>query len=612
MCGIAGIISANPASVYRERLKKMTDAIAHRGPDGQALWINAGNHAGFGHRRLAIIDLSAQGAQPMHYRERYTIVHNGEIYNYIELKQALQNKGYRFYSGSDTEVIAAAYDHYKGQAPFFLDGMFAFAIWDEQEQVLFAARDRFGEKPFFYSFREQELVFASEIKALWAAGIKKNIDNEVLAGFLALGSTRKASAPEKSLYTGITDLPPASSLKFVPQTGELTIKKYWKLEKTFKESFSDADAIVQLRELFEKSIRRRLRSDVAVGASLSGGIDSSSIVAAMHNQKKDHEAVRTFSCIFPGFSKDESPYIKLITDKFGAEAYHVSPRVDDFIKDLKKVLTHQEELISSASIYVQYKVYELAKQKNVKVLLDGQGADEILAGYSRYLHWFLQETLVSQPMSLGKELRAFRLNGAEFEWGWKNYLAAYLPSLTRSRLESREIKKIRSGALLNRELLHDTVLRSFKPRVKNLNDILHYNTVSYGLEELLRYGDRNSMAHGRETRLPFLQHELVEFLFSLPSRFKIRDGWTKWLLRMAMSGILPEPIVWRKDKVGFEPPQKQWMQHKKVQSLVHEAKKKLVAQHILDASVLNKKIQPLDTHAADNFDWRYLVAGSIL
>lgn len=589
----------------------MTDSLAHRGPDGNDIWINASATAGFGHCRLAIIDLSQNGCQPMRYKDRYTIVHNGEIYNYIELKQALTNKGYRFQSGSDTEVIAAAYDHYKGQTPFFLDGMFAFAIWDDQEQTLFAARDRFGEKPFYYSLENGELVFASEIKAFWAAGIKKEISYDVLAGFLALGVTRKSDTPDKSLYNGIYDLPPASSLKFNPVTGELSQKKYWKLEKDVKDNLSDSDAIDRLNELFEKSIRRRLRSDVPVGASLSGGIDSSSIVAMMRAQRKDDQ-IKTFSCIFPGYEKDESGYIKLVAEKFQTEAYYISPKADDFIKDLKTLLGRHDELISSASIYVQYKVYELAKQKNIKVLLDGQGADEILAGYSRYLHWFLQETLVKQPMSLNRELRSFKLNGVEVDWGWKNFLAAYLPSLTRSRLESREINKIRQGASINKELLRDIVLRSHKPKVKNLNDILHYNTMDFGLEELLRYADRNSMAHGRETRLPFLQHELVEFIFSLPSRFKIRDGWTKWLLRMSMSGTLPEAIAWRRDKVGFEPPQKQWMQNKKILDLVHESKKKLVTRHILDASVLNKKNQPLDTHAADNFDWRYLVAGSMI
>lgn len=611
MCGIAGIISANPSNVDRARLKKMTDSLAHRGPDGNDLWISPTSKAGFGHCRLAILDLSQNGCQPMKYKDRYTIVHNGEVYNYIEHKQSLTNKGYRFQSGSDTEVIVAAYDHYKGQTPFYLDGMFAFAIWDEQEQMLFAARDRFGEKPFHYTFQNGELIFASEIKALWAAGIKKEMSYDVLAGFLALGATRNSDSPEQTLYRGIVDLPPASSLKFSPSTGEFSVKKYWQLDKTSKDSVSDSDAIMRLVELFDKSVKRRLRSDVTVGASLSGGIDSSSVVATMCAQRKD-DAIKTFSCVFPGYEKDESAYINLVNERFHTEAFLINPKAEDFIKDIRHLLSQHDELISSASIYVQYKVYELAKLKNVKVLLEGQGADEILAGYSRYLHWFLQETLVKHPTNLSRELSSLKLNGVEPDWGWKNFLAAYLPSLTRSRLESREVAKIKRGASINKELLRDIVIRSHKPKVRTLNDILHYNTVDFGLQELLRYADRNSMAHGRETRLPFLQHELVEFIFALPSRFKIRDGWTKWLLRMSMSGTLPEAIAWRRDKVGFDPPQKQWMQNKKIQELVHESKKKLVSNRILDASVLQKKVQPLDTHAADNFDWRYLVAGSIL
>ena len=230
MCGIAGIISPDPSLVSPSRLKKMTKAIAHRGPDGDEVWVNPGSHAGLGSRRLSIIDLSNLAAQPMHYMDRYTIVHNGEIYNYIELRQTLQNKGYRFRSRSDTEVILAAYDCYKGDVPQYLDGMFAFAIWDESEQTLFAARDRFGEKPFYYWHNGKELVFASEMKALWAAGIPRQINNELLIDYLALGNTRLASSPEKSLYTGILDLPPASCMRFLYTEQKLLIKKYQEQE----------------------------------------------------------------------------------------------------------------------------------------------------------------------------------------------------------------------------------------------------------------------------------------------------------------------------------------------------------------------------------------------
>lgn len=588
----------------------MTKAIAHRGPDGDEVWISPLSHAGIGSRRLSIIDLSTIASQPMHYMDRYTIVHNGEIYNYIELRQSLQNKGYRFRSRSDTEVILAAYDCYKGDVPQYLDGMFAFAIWDETEQTLFAARDRFGEKPFYYWHNEKEFVFGSEMKALWAAGIPRQINNELLIHYLALGNTRLASSPEKSLYNGIVDLPPASCMRFSYREQKLLIKKYWTIDRRIKKNLNDEQVIDTFQQLFNRSVKRRLRSDVSVGTSLSGGLDSSSIVAAI-TQQQNGESLKTFSCIFPGFEKDESHFIKEVSEKFRTDQYYTSPTANDLIHDIEKLMFHQEELISSSSVYIQYKVFELAQEHGVKVLLDGQGADEILAGYTKYLHWYLQELLVTDPMNMKTAFEALKKNELGVEWGWKNYFAAWLPSITKSRLEKRDMQKIRSHPFLKKEFIGDTIYSSEKPKVSRLNDILYFNTFRFGLEELLRFADRNSMAHGREARLPFLQHELVEFMFSLPSRFKIRDGWTKWLLRQAMEPSLPPAIVWRKDKTGFDPPQRLWMQHKKLQSYIQEAKKKLVKNHILDKEVLQKKIQPLDTHAADNFDWRYLIAGSL-
>jgi asparagine synthase (glutamine-hydrolysing) len=271
--------------------------------------------------------------------------------------------------------------------------------------------------------------------------------------------------------------------------------------------------------------------------------------------------------------------------------------------------------VGSASIYAQYKVFELAAQQQTKVLLDGQGADETLAGYTKYIHWYLQELLAGHQYRLAaREKNRLQQNGLAFDWGWKNYMAALLPGRTAHALRQRELDKIKHAPLINPEFLdqyqnNDTI---YKPVVTELNDLLYYNTFENGLEELLRYADRNSMAHGREVRLPFLSHELVEYLFSLPAVYKIQDGWTKWLLRTTMKDVLPASIVWRKDKVGFEPPQRVWMEDKPIQDCIQEAKKKLVKEKILVSGALDKKIQPLDTRAADNFDWRYLVAAYLL
>ena len=614
MCGIAGIISVNREMVSKDRLSKMTGAIAHRGPDGEKHWINETGTTGLGHRRLSIIDLSENAAQPMHCLHRYTIVHNGEIYNYIELRTELTGKGYSFNSLSDTEVLVAAYDYWKENCLQHFDGMFAFAIWDEKEQNLFAARDRFGEKPFYYYYDGQQLVFASEIKALWAAGIEKQPNEKLLFNFITLGYTQNPGNASETAYNGIYKLPAASFFTHPVQSGShIQPVTYWQIKKArVDDSINEETAVGRFKELFTQSIKNRLRSDVPLGTSLSGGLDSSSILAFINKGEDLHNAFKTFSATFPGFKNDESAYIKTLGTAISFENYQVQPSAEGLTNDIERILYQHEGLIGSASVYAQYKVFELAKQHNVKVLLDGQGADEILAGYHKYYHWYWQELYRNDKSLLYNEISAARSLGVKDEWGWKNKLAAMYPVYA-----SRYIQKNRRKMQITHpDLDYDFVLQYGEsyytmPPADSLNNVLYYNTFMNGLEELLRYADINSMAHGREVRLPFLNHQLVEFVFSLPAHFKIKDGRTKWLLRAAMNDWLPAEIAWRKDKVGFEPPQKEWMQHPAMQDFVYEAKKKLAAKGIINKEALNKKIQPLDAHAADNFDWRYLAASSL-
>jgi asparagine synthase (glutamine-hydrolysing) len=614
MCGIAGILSTSFEQIAEVHLKKMINALAHRGPDGEGLWSNATKNVLLGHRRLAIIDLSDAAAQPMHYLNRYTITYNGEIYNYIELKEILLEKGYQFTSASDTEVVLAAYDFWNQNCLHYFDGMFAFAIWDEKEQQLFAARDRFGEKPFYYYETENYLFFASEMKALWAAGAAKNVDEKMLLNYLALGHVQNCVDKEQTFFNDIYSLPPAHFFKYKPFGQKLAVKRYWRLDKEIKISISPEEAIEKFNELFIASVQKRLRSDVAVGTSLSGGLDSSSIIATLQQLKINP---KTFSAIFPGFEKDESAYINLLTDKFGIANFKTQPSADDLINDFEKLCYHQEEPFQSSSIFAQYKVFELAKQQNIKVLLDGQGADETLAGYHKYIQWYLQEVLSRHKLGAAqKEKKALLKNKIPFSWGLKNYFAAFLPMHAAMHLEKKEYQKTIHQPDITPEFLSLQRGREWegihKPAVTKLNDILHFNTTELGLEELLRYADRNSMAHGREVRLPFLDHRLVEFIFSLPANLKIHDGWTKFLLRKAMDKKLPDEIVWRKDKVGYEPPQQQWMENKALQEYIHEAKKKLVTAKILRQNVLDKNIQAKAAHADNNYDFRYLCAAQII
>ena len=622
MCGIAGIISSNTTIVTREQLKKMTDALAHRGPDGQAQWINQRGTVGLGHRRLSILDLSAAAAQPMHYLNRYSIVYNGEIYNYIEIKEALIKKGYHFHNSSDTEVILAAYDYWKEDCLEQFDGMFALAILDKKEQIVFAARDRFGEKPFYYVANNNLFAFASEMKALWAMGIAKKTDDKMLLNYLALGYVQNGNDKEQTFFKDIYSLAPGSFLKLDTITLQYKTYIYWELDKDSVQKISAEDAIERCRELFTLSVNRRLRSDVSVGTSLSGGLDSSSILATIHHPGS---FFKTFSAIFPGFAKDESGYIKNVTQYLSKksivngpiEQHFTEPSALGLIRDFKTLCYHQEEPFPSSSIYAQFKVFELAHQQQTKVLLDGQGADEIFAGYDKYIHWHLQQMAgKSKFLATYREKQLLLKNKLSFKWGISNYLAAYLPSHAAIQLEQNEYLKSVRQPDINKDFVLALRGREWegihKPIITKLNDILYFNTQTMGLEELLRFADRNSMAHGVEVRLPFLSHELVQLLFTLPAGFKIHDGWTKWLLRKMMDKKLPDEIVWRKEKVGYEPPQFQWMHNEILQDYIQEAKRKLVKKGILKPAVLNKKITPKAAHESNNFDWRYLCAAQIL
>jgi len=613
MCGIAGILSADAGKISPERLKQMTDAIAHRGPDGEGGWVSASGLAGLGHRRLAIIDLSPAGVQPMHYLGRYTIIHNGELYNYPELRSLLQSNGYVFQSRTDTEVIVAAFDHFGSGCLQYFDGMFAFAIWDEQEKTAFLARDRFGEKPLFFYRDDEQFLFASELKALWAAGIKKESNPKMLFNFLTIGYTQNPQDGFETFFQDIYKLPARSFLVYRPLEGIIEVSSYWDIEIAQTQSIKEDAAIDTFCSLLDTSINRRLRSDVRLGTSVSGGLDSSAIVAGILRQPDAPRPMLSFSALFPGFEKDESSYVRLLTDHFSLENYPTTPTAADLVRDFEQLAYHQEEPFLSSSIYAQFQTFRLSAAHNVKVMLDGQGADELLAGYHKYYSWYWQELYRSDKKAFALELEAARESGVSDRWSWKNRLAAHLPVYAGIFLKKKRTAQQRRSSDLSRDFVRQYGESYYDiPHIDRLSGILYYNTFMNGMEELLRYADRNSMAHGVEVRLPFLNHELVEFVFSLPSHFKIREGWTKWLLRRSMEDILPPAIVWRRDKTGYEPPQRLWMEDPMLQEYIQEARRSLVKAGILSSRVLQKKIQPQDAHAAENHDWRYLVTAACI
>ncbi|MBL7726722.1 MAG: asparagine synthase (glutamine-hydrolyzing) [Dinghuibacter sp.] len=601
MCGIAGMVSGVlPNQAVQAN---MLNRLAHRGPDGEAHWQNTRNTVWLGHRRLKIIDLSAAAAQPMHRQNRYTIVHNGEIYNYLEVKAELEKKGQVFQTVSDTEVILAAYAVYGKNCVQHFEGMFAFAIWDEEEQHLFAARDRFGEKPFYYCLHNGAFIFASEIKALWAAGVPQQPDPAMMLLYLGPGLSNIPGSPERTFYSNIYELPPAHQLTITVGSTQPGIMPYWQLDKNNYRDFSANTAIEQFRSLFFESVKKRMRSDVPAGTCLSGGLDSASVAAACNQLAGTQYRHTCFTASFPGFEKDETALSTITAQQFHLKQVLVTPTAEEFITDLEKMLYHQEQPVNTTSAYAQYRVFKAARETGIIVLLDGQGADETLAGYTRYLHWFLQELLIRKPLAFYKEKKALQQNGWPLQWGFNNYAAALLPGKTAQKLEQRAAHEITGNPMLNPEYVQAFFHREMiqKPRVRTLNDILHFTTTQQGLHDLLRMADRNSMAHGVEVRLPFLCHRLVEFVFSLPATMKIHEGFTKWVLRRAMNGLLPNAITGSTVKTGFETPEQQWLQHRQAKEMVHAA-----VQQLQQQGILAKNVQA--NVAGTENGWRYICA----
>jgi len=616
MCGIAGIVgnARHSGLCSRERLQAMTDSLRHRGPDGEGHFCEQSNNTAvaLGSRRLAIIDPGSASDQPLYYLDRYVIVHNGEIYNASELRQVLIKAGRSFRSAGDAEVIAAAFHLWGEDCVQKFNGMFAFAIWDRETETLFCARDRFGEKPFHFHYDESVglFYFASEMKALWAAGIPRNPLQQAFLHFLTLGITEHPDFPELTFFEGIFRLPPAHCITFRPVTNILTISRYWDLDKQTQETFTVSEAVHQFNTLFNSSVDLRLTADAKIGIALSGGIDSASIAAESKNRVSN-----TVSAIFSGFRHDESDRIINMAAHSVMYAHLVQPTADMLIDNMNALVKHQEEPFGSAGILAQFAVHRLASEQGIRVLLDGQGADEILGGYDRYTQWYLLEVTRSKGWKAASaEAKSLADHLFLPSWGWRNRVAALSPGLTAHWLE-RKAKQVHERVNEIDEQFRDRndgagYIR--KPLVERLNDILYADTLMGPLQTLLRYADRNAMAHGVETRFPFLDHNLVEFIFSLPSHFKFRDGFSKWILRENYRSRIPENVLWRFGKTGFEPPQYEWMNDIRIQKQIKSAHEKLVDLRILDPKVLRRSVIPCHAYARDNRDWRYWVAAQFL
>jgi asparagine synthase (glutamine-hydrolysing) len=555
MCGISGILRADGEPVPSGLVDAMVSTLRHRGPDGEGCYFAPG--IAFGHTRLAIIDLSAASDQPFIDDEAgIALSFNGEIYNYIELRQELKALGQKFRSTGDTEVLLRAYEQWGPECLSRLNGMFAFALWDNRNRRLLLARDRFGEKPLYIARGRNGLVFASEMKAILAIRPElREANRRAVYRYLARGDL---DLDHESFFEGIESLPAAHYL-LVDAMGHGKPVRYW-APTQMEVPARRVDAEERFRELLFDSVRIRLRSDVPVGSSLSGGIDSSSIVATIHAEKSSQSLhQKTFSARFHSAAHDEGKFIQIVTYRVEADTHEVWVEPEQFIDEFERLQYHQEEPMASASPFAQWLVMRLAQENATTVLLDGQGADEILAGYDQAHGMFLAHWV--RRGRIDKVARELTQYGRRYH-GLREpamYAAYYsLPGRLRDGLVERYYRSADViSAELHREFApaHVEAPHPFEDRLRN--ELVRWQTTTQ-LPEFLRYADRNSMAFGREVRLPFLDHRLVEYCFGLPADLLLRGATTKLILREAMRGIVPDEILDRKDKLAYAPPQRQW------------------------------------------------------
>ncbi len=582
MCGICGIYHYDKARAADESaLRRMAKSIQHRGPDDEGFLFD--RNLGLGHLRLSIIDLSEAAHQPMTDESgRFNIIYNGEIYNYLELREELSGKGCQFFSSSDTEVILRLYMNEGPDALKKLNGMFAFVIWDKVERTLFAARDRLGIKPFYYYQDKGSIAFASEIKALFQSGlVNPELNPDGLAEYL----TFQFCLREKTLFKGIHKLEPGCWMS-IGRGGETHIQKYWDLDFRVDTDHTTDYFESRLKQLLEDAVRIQLRADVPVGAHLSGGLDSSTVTCLAASLLD--APIHTFSGGFrDGGRYDESHYARLAAQHTGSIHHEVFPDERQFVDEMRGLMTTMDEPAAGPGLFPQLLVSRLAKQ-NVKVVLGGQGADEVFGGYTRYLVAYLEECIrggIQGTQEAEKYVVRFDTilpNLTQLK-GYEPMLKDFWKSGLFGEQDSRYFRLIDRGAEL-RGLLHtDTagVIQDYSPfgafaEVFNsgglksyINKMTRFDMLTL-LPALLQVEDRTSMAVSLESRVPLLDHRIVELAASMPPKVKFEGGRSKHIFRKVVSPLLPKGIVERQDKMGFPVPLSEWYQREPVRGFVRD------------------------------------------
>jgi asparagine synthase (glutamine-hydrolysing) len=546
-----------------QTLERMASAMVRRGPDGQGIWRDG--ELGLAFRRLAIIDLDERSNQPLHFG-RLHLVFNGEIYNYLELRGQLRGLGHSFQTEGDAEVLLHAWAEWEEGALDRLNGMFAFGIWDGDRRRLTIAVDPFAEKPLLYRSIGAGLLFASDVRALKAFDPAIGVADEgAIRDFAALNIM--PSLP-RTFFEDVQRLPPAHLARW--ERGALSLRRYWKPGRVTVPR-DPTLAAARLRELLCDSVRLRLRSDVPVGTSLSGGVDSSAIVGASARLAGGHIR-HAFTATFPGFERDEWRYAEEVARRANVARHHaVRPTLDDLLEDLELLVCAQQEPFAGTSIYAQWRVMRAAREAGVIVLLDGQGGDELFGGYAGIAGWALRAAgpraalrgLVGDRAVAGDLAVAYAVGRAPRALARAHRLRRASPYVT------HEIARAAAAA--------DRLPPDWRETSSPLRRELLVQAFHTSLPNLCRYGDRNSMAHSVEMRMPFLDRRVAEFALSLPPSQVFRDGVTKRALRAALRGLVPDSVLDRREKVGYETPERAWLDH--------PAGRERIARIVLDPSL---------------------------
>ena len=546
MCGITGIIYKNK-NVEAAELEKMTEKIKHRGPDSSGIYMD--KNVGFGHRRLSIIDVSDHSNQPFFYKD-LILIFNGAIYNYLEIKDELISHGYSFKTTSDTEVLLLAYDKWGEDCVKKFNGMWSFAIHDKKQNLVFCSRDRFGVKPFYYYADGDQFIFASEIKAVLEIKKVTTVNTQIILQFIETNFTEHNN---ETFFEGIFKLPGSHSLVYDLKTNVFQIYKYYELEFNAEVSkLNLQDSINLFEEKFQESIKLRLRSDVKIGSALSGGLDSSYIVAISAKQfkvKKDFNAVTVGSL---HKEEDEGDRARIISDCLGIENSIIYPDKNEFEKLIPQVIYSLEEPFGGLSVYMQTFLMKQAQKLGIKVLLDGQGADEVLLGYSNYTAAFLKNHGLKDNVKFLLNLRS------HYDISIFKGLLIYLYY---SNFNVRKTYlKLRGLGLKSKykKLIEYNHIRTLNNSYKNIFELQKNEIFWAQIPQLLRWEDMNSMAYGIETRLPYLDYKFVETCLSINNNFKIFTGWSKYILRKNLQKHIPDEIAWNRKKIGFNPPIEEW------------------------------------------------------